>query len=42
MHDVDIERLCQHRYTGTTQNWSDRRRDLYHVAYHDGPENLGV
>jgi predicted amidohydrolase len=33
VHDVDIELLRRHRYVGTTQNWSDRRRDLYHIAY---------
>lgn len=33
MHDVDIETLRRHRYTGTTQNWNDRRRDLYRVVW---------
>jgi len=33
MHDVDIEALRRHRYGGTTQNWNDRRRDLYRVSY---------
>ncbi|MDP3938881.1 MAG: GNAT family N-acetyltransferase [Deltaproteobacteria bacterium] len=36
VHDVDIEALRRHRYTGTTQNWNDRRRDLYQVRYRDG------
>jgi len=33
MHDVDIELLRRHKYTGTTQNWNDRRKDLYRVLY---------
>ena len=33
MHDVDIELLRRHKYTGTTQNWNDRRKDLYRVIY---------
>jgi predicted amidohydrolase/GNAT superfamily N-acetyltransferase len=33
MHDVDIELLRRHKYTGTTQNWNDRRKDLYRVVY---------
>ena len=31
MHDVDLELLRQHRYTGTTTNWADRRTDLYEL-----------
>jgi predicted amidohydrolase/ribosomal protein S18 acetylase RimI-like enzyme len=38
VHDVDIELLRRHRYDGTTQNWSDRRRDLYQVRYNDEGE----
>jgi predicted amidohydrolase len=33
MHDVDLELLRRHRYTGATQNWNDRRRDLYEVRF---------
>jgi predicted amidohydrolase len=33
VHDVDIEKLRRHRYVGTTQNWNDRRRDLYQLGY---------
>lgn len=37
MHDVDLELLRRHRYAGATQNWNDRRRDLYEVRF--GPDN---
>lgn len=38
IHDVDLELLRRHRLTGTTQNWEDRRRDLYDVVVKDeGP-----
>jgi predicted amidohydrolase/GNAT superfamily N-acetyltransferase len=33
MQDLDIEQLRRHRYKGTTQNWRDRRTDLYRVRY---------
>jgi predicted amidohydrolase/ribosomal protein S18 acetylase RimI-like enzyme len=38
IHDVDLEALRRHRYTGATQNWNDRRKDLYavHVKTKDG------
>lgn len=36
MQDLDIELLRRHRYRGTTQNWRDRRRDLYKVLYKEG------
>ena len=36
MKDLDIELLRRHRYLGTTQNWRDRRRDLYRVRYQEG------
>lgn len=36
MKDLDIELLRRHRYLGTTQNWRDRRRDLYRVRYREG------
>ena len=38
IHDVDIEMLRRHRYSGTTLNWNDRRRDLYRVVYTEGDE----
>ncbi len=36
MQDLDIELLRRHRYRGTTQNWRDRRKDLYSVRYKEG------
>lgn len=33
VQDLDIELLRRHRYDGTTQNWRDRREDLYKVRY---------
>ena len=42
MLDVDLELLRRHRYTGTTQNWSDRRKDLYHIAYHQAEASLEI
>jgi len=42
VHDVDIESLRRHRYTGTTQNWNDRRKDLYQVRYRDGNDTHEV
>lgn len=41
-HDVDIELLRRHKYTGTTQNWNDRRQDLYHLTYQEGRETVQV
>jgi predicted amidohydrolase/ribosomal protein S18 acetylase RimI-like enzyme len=35
LHDVDIELLRRHRYTGSTQNWNDRRKDVYRLTYVD-------
>ncbi len=35
VHDIDIEMLRRHRLEGTTQNWHDRRRDLYRVVTSD-------
>ncbi len=29
LHDVDLELVRRHRMSGTTQNWRDRRTDLY-------------
>lgn len=39
MQDVDIEMLRRHRYTGSTQNWNDRRKDLYKLTYVDGSDD---
>jgi predicted amidohydrolase len=33
MHDLDLELLRRQRYSGTVQNLSDRRRDLYKVVF---------
>lgn len=38
MKDLDIELLRRHRYQGTTQNWRDRRRDLYRIQYQEDGE----
>jgi predicted amidohydrolase/ribosomal protein S18 acetylase RimI-like enzyme len=42
VHDVDIELLRRHRYTGTTQNWNDRRRELYQLRYQEDGETREV
>ena len=42
MKDLDIELLRRHRYLGTTQNWRDRRRDLYRVRYQEDGEEREV
>lgn len=42
MKDLDIELLRRHRYLGTTQNWRDRRRDLYRVRYTEGGDEHEV
>lgn len=33
IQDVDLELLRRHRYRGTTQNWNDRRKDMYEIRY---------
>ncbi len=33
IHDVDLELLRRHRYVGATQNFGDRRKDLYEIVY---------
>lgn len=39
IHDVDLELLRRHRYTGSTLNWNDRRHDVYELRYKvDGDE----
>jgi predicted amidohydrolase len=41
MHDIDLEQLRRHRYTGSTQNWNDRRKDLYTLSYKvDGEDRI--
>ncbi|MCW8130952.1 MAG: GNAT family N-acetyltransferase [Planctomycetota bacterium] len=42
MHDLDIELLRRHRYSGTTQNWNDRRTDLYKIVCTGPDEPLEV
>lgn len=42
MQDVDIELLRRHRYRGTTQNWRDRRKDLYEVRYKHPDGDLAI
>ena len=33
VQDLDIEQLRRHRYSGATQNWNDRRRDLFTLQF---------
>jgi predicted amidohydrolase len=33
MSDLDLELLRRHRYVGATQNFSDRRKDVYEIVY---------
>ncbi len=42
MQDLDLELLRRHRYRGTTQNWRDRRRDLYQVRYKENGQSLEI
>lgn len=35
IHDVDVEQLRRHKHSGDTQNWNDRRTDLYKVVYQE-------
>lgn len=42
IQDLDLEQLRLHRYTGTTKNWLDRRKDLYEVRYREGGEEYSV
>ena len=39
IHDVDIEALKRGRTAGATQNWEDRRTDLYKIVYNEPPAN---
>jgi len=38
VHDIDVERLRRHRYSGSVQNWKDRRSDLYRIEYEENGE----
>jgi len=40
--DLDVELLRRHRYTGATQNLSDRRRDLYSIRYQSEADKKDV
>jgi predicted amidohydrolase/ribosomal protein S18 acetylase RimI-like enzyme len=42
IHDVDVELLHHHKFRGTTQNWNDRRTDLYRVRYTEGDQQHEV
>jgi predicted amidohydrolase/ribosomal protein S18 acetylase RimI-like enzyme len=42
IQDVDIELLRRHRYRGTTQNWNDRRKDIYEIRYTESGETRTV
>jgi predicted amidohydrolase len=33
IHDLDFELLRHHRGEGSTQNWNDRRKELYKIVY---------
>ncbi len=33
VHDVDLELIKRHRFSGSTLNWHDRRKDLYEVNW---------
>jgi predicted amidohydrolase len=40
--DVDVELLRRHKLHGDVQNWNDRRRDLYQVAYVEDGKKFSV
>jgi predicted amidohydrolase/GNAT superfamily N-acetyltransferase len=42
MHDLDLNRLEQHRRHGSVRNWLDRRTDIYRVRYDDGEEDMDI
>jgi len=42
IHDVDIERLRRHRFSGSVQNWKDRRSDLYRIEYEQDGETFRI
>jgi len=39
---LDFEQLRRHRESGSVQNWHDRRRDLYSVAYYEDGERREI
>lgn len=41
-HDVNLDTLRRHRFTGSTRNWNDRRTDLYNVSYQDPEGKLKI
>lgn len=42
INDVDIELLRRHRYRGTTNNWNDRRKDMYEIRYSEDGKQKSV
>jgi predicted amidohydrolase len=42
IHDVDVELLRRHRDVGATQNWRDRRRDLYRVQFQSNEGEMSI
>jgi predicted amidohydrolase len=42
IHDVDVELLKRHKHHGDTQNWNDRRTDLYKVVYQEDGQTREV
>lgn len=42
INDVDIELLRRHRYRGTTNNWNDRRKDMYEIRYTEDGKQKSV
>jgi predicted amidohydrolase len=42
MHDLDLERLRRHRRFGSTQNWHDRRTDLYKLQYQEDDVTIDI
>ncbi|MEQ9328717.1 MAG: carbon-nitrogen hydrolase family protein [Rhodospirillales bacterium] len=42
IHDLSLDLLRQHKDRGTTQNWDNRRTDLYRVVWNDGDEIIEV
>jgi hypothetical protein len=42
IHDVDVELLRRHKFHGDTQNWNDRRQDLYRIVYQEDGQTKEV
>lgn len=42
IHDVDVELLRRHKHHGDTQNWNDRRTDVYRVVYQEDGQSFEV